>query len=81
MNWYTGNKMFIPGNFKEYMTEKKQIIKVISEKVLFIVILKGCILELSRTSILIACQLSGVFRSLEETNTADEDDGAVYTIQ
>jgi hypothetical protein len=43
---YTGNKMLIPGNFKEYIIEKQKILKIINEKKeLFVVTLKGGILE------------------------------------
>jgi hypothetical protein len=41
---YNGNKMLMPGNFKEYITDKQRILGIIStKKKLFVVTLKGCI--------------------------------------
>jgi hypothetical protein len=43
---YTGNKMLILGNFKEYITDKQRILDTISaKKELFVVTLKGVIRE------------------------------------
>jgi hypothetical protein len=43
---YTGNKMLIPGNFKEYNTDKQRMLDIINEKKeLFVVTLKGGIPE------------------------------------
>jgi hypothetical protein len=43
---YTGNKMLMSGNFKEYMIDNEQIVRVVNEKKeFFVVILKGDILE------------------------------------
>jgi hypothetical protein len=43
---YTGNKMLMPGNFKEYRVDKEQIMRIINEKKeLFVVTLKGGIPE------------------------------------
>jgi hypothetical protein len=43
---YTGNKMLIPGNFKEYTTNKQRIFGIINEKKeVFVVTLKGGIPE------------------------------------
>jgi hypothetical protein len=43
---YTGNKMLIPRNFKQYTIDKEKIMSVINEKKeLFVVTLKGCIPE------------------------------------
>jgi hypothetical protein len=43
---YTGNKMLMPGNFKEYTVDKERIMRVINEKKeLFVVTLKSGIPE------------------------------------
>jgi hypothetical protein len=43
---YTGNKMLIPGNLKEYITDKQRMLDIIStKKELFVVTLKGSIPE------------------------------------
>jgi hypothetical protein len=43
---YAGNKMLMPGNFKESIVDKEKIMSVINEKKeLFVVTLKGCISE------------------------------------
>jgi hypothetical protein len=43
---YTGNKMLIPGKFKEYITDKQRILDIISaKKELFVVTLKRGIPE------------------------------------
>jgi hypothetical protein len=43
---YTGNKMLMPGNLKEYITDKQRILEIIfTKKELFVVILKGGIPE------------------------------------
>jgi hypothetical protein len=43
---YTGKKMLMPGNFKEYRVDKEKIMSVINEKrELFVVMLKGGISE------------------------------------
>jgi hypothetical protein len=43
---YTGNKMSMPGNFKEYITDKQRMLDIISvKKELFVVTLKGGIPE------------------------------------
>jgi hypothetical protein len=43
---YTGNKMLMPGNFKEYIKDKQRILNIINEKKeLFVVTLKGGIPE------------------------------------
>jgi hypothetical protein len=43
---YTGNKMLMPGNLKEYITDKQRILNIISaKKELFVVTLKGGIPE------------------------------------
>jgi hypothetical protein len=43
---YTGNKMLIPGNFKEYTSDKQRMLDIINEKKeLFVVTLKGGIPE------------------------------------
>jgi hypothetical protein len=42
---YTGNKMLMPGNFKEYIKDKQRMLVIINErKVLFVVTLKRGIL-------------------------------------
>jgi hypothetical protein len=39
---YSRNKMLMPGNFKEYITDKQRILDIISvKKELFVVTLKG----------------------------------------
>jgi hypothetical protein len=39
---YTGNKMLMPGNLKEYITDKQRIFDIIfAKKELFVVTLKG----------------------------------------
>jgi hypothetical protein len=39
---YTGNKMLMPGNLKEYITDKQRILNIIfTKKELFAVTLKG----------------------------------------
>jgi hypothetical protein len=43
---FTGNKMSMPGNFKEYITNKQRMLDIISaKKELFVEILKGGIPE------------------------------------
>jgi hypothetical protein len=43
---FTGNKMLIPGNFKEYITDRQRMLDIISvKKELFVVTLKGGIRE------------------------------------
>jgi hypothetical protein len=43
---YTGNKILIPGNFKEYTSDKQSMLDIINEKKeLFVVTLKGGIPE------------------------------------
>jgi hypothetical protein len=43
---YTGNKMLMPGNLKEYITDKQRILEIIfTKKELFVVTLKGGIPE------------------------------------
>jgi hypothetical protein len=43
---YTGNKMLMPGNLKEYITDKQRILEIISvKKELFVVTLKRGIPE------------------------------------
>jgi hypothetical protein len=43
---YTGNKMLMPGNLKEYITDKQRILEIIfAKKELFVVTLKGGIPE------------------------------------
>jgi hypothetical protein len=43
---YTGNKMLMPGNFKEIIKDKQRILDIINEKKeLFVVTLKGGIPE------------------------------------
>jgi hypothetical protein len=43
---YTGNKMLMSGNFKEYITNKQRMLDIISvKKELFLERLKGGILE------------------------------------
>jgi hypothetical protein len=44
---YTGNKMLMPGNFKEYTTNKQRMLDIINKKKeLFVVTLKGGIPEI-----------------------------------
>jgi hypothetical protein len=44
---YTGNKMLMLGNFKEYIINKQRMLDIINEKKeLFVVTLKGGILEI-----------------------------------
>jgi hypothetical protein len=43
---YMGNKMLVPGKFKDYTVDKEQIMRIINEKKeLFVVTMKGGITE------------------------------------
>jgi hypothetical protein len=61
---YTGNKMLMPGNFKEYIIYKQRMLNIIStKKELFVVTLKGGIPKNDVMSSLTILQSSETLRS------------------
>jgi hypothetical protein len=73
---YTGNKMLITGNFKEYIKDIQRILDIINEKKeLFVVILKGCIPEKRND------KSKTKQKKAEETHSAHDHNGVIHVIQ